>query len=847
MVQSPPGSGKTTLVPPAVALAVAPGGDGRVVVTQPRRIAARAAASRLAHLLGEPVGQTVGYAVRGDRRTSSSTRIEVVTSGLLLRRLQDDPGLDGVAAVVLDEVHERALDSDLLLALLLDVRSALREDLSLVAMSATVEAERFASLLGGAGVVDVPGALHPVGTVWAPPPAGVLPVDERGVTPAFLDHVAATALRALREQEGDVLAFVPGAREVDRVCRALAGSEVDVLPLHGRLDAAAQDDALRERAGRRVVVATAVAESSLTVPGVRVVVDGGLSREPRYDAARGLGGLVTVRVSRAAADQRAGRAGRLGPGTAYRCWGETDHAHLAAHPAPEIAVADLTGLALDLAVWGTPDAAGLLLPDPPPAAALDAARLTLRDLGAVDDDGRATERGRSLADVPADPRLARALLDGAAEVGPRLAAEVVAMLQEDLRAPGGDLVAGLRRARHEQPRRWAADVRRLERLAEGRAVPRGRAATSAGEEGAGSGGRAATSASEERALSGGRAATSASEERAGSGGRAATSASEERASRPPSLDTAVALVVALAHPDRIARRRPDGRFVMVGGTGARLADSTLAEQEWLAVADVERRPGEREARIRAAAVLDEVTALRVAAARRSESDEVTWRAGRLRARRVVRLGAIELSSTPMPRPDPATAADAVRAGLARDGLDVLPWTPAAEAMRARLAFVHGALGEPWPDVSDEALLVEPATWLDLTTDTPDLASGLRALVPWPEAGRLDELAPPRLEVPSGSTHAVDYADASGQPVLRVKLQECFGWGETPRLAGVPVLLHLLSPAGRPLAVTADLASFWENAYPGVRAEMRGRYPKHPWPEDPWSAPATSRTRRGQQR
>ena len=821
VVQSPPGSGKTTLVPPAVVLAVAPAGGGRVVVTQPRRIAARAAASRLAHLLGEPVGRTVGYAVRGDRRTSSSTRIEVVTSGLLLRRLQGDPGLDGVAAVVLDEVHERALDSDLLLALLLDVRGALREDLSLVAMSATVEAERFAGLLGGAAVVDVPGALHPVGTVWAPPPVGVLPVDERGVTPGFLDHVAATARRALHEQEGDLLVFVPGAREVDRVCRSLSGTGVDVLPLHGRLEAAAQDDALRERVGRRVVVATAVAESSLSVPGVRVVVDAGLSREPRYDAARGLGGLVTVRVSRAAADQRAGRAGRLGPGTAYRCWSEADHAHLAAHPAPEIAVADLTGLALDLAVWGTPDAADLTLPDPPPPAALDAARLTLRDLGAVDDDGLATARGRSLADVPADPRLARALLDGATEVGPRLAAEVVAMLQEDLRAPGGDLVAGLRRARHEQPRRWAADVRRLERLA-----------------------------GEERAPAGGRAATSASEERAPAGGRAATSASEERASRPPSpasLDTAVALVVALAHPDRIARRRPDGRFVMVGGTGARLAESTLAEQEWLAVADVERRPGEREARIRAAAVLDEGTALRVAAARRTESDEVSWRDGRLRSRRVVRLGAIELSSTPMPRPDPATAADAVRAGLARDGLGVLPWTSAAEAMRARLAFLHAALGEPWPDVSDEALLVEPATWLDLTVDTPDLASGLRALVPWPEAGRLDELAPARLEVPSGSTHAVDYADASGQPVLRVKLQECFGWSGTPRLAGVPVLLHLLSPAGRPLAVTADLASFWENAYPGVRAEMRGRYPKHPWPEDPWSAPATSRTRRGQQR
>ena len=814
MVQAPPGSGKTTLVPPAVALAA----GGRVVVTQPRRIAARAAAARLAHLLGESVGETVGYAVRGDRRTSSSTRIEVVTSGLLLRRLQADPGLDGVSAVVLDEVHERALDSDLLLALLLDVRGALREDLALVAMSATVEAERFAALLGGAPVIDVPGTLHPVTTSWAGPPPGVLPVDDRGVTPAFLAHVAATVRRALAEREGDVLVFVPGAREVDRVCRALVGTGVDVLALHGRLDAAAQDDALRERPGRRVVVATAVAESSLTVPGVLVVVDAGLSREPRDDAGRGLGGLVTVRVSRAAADQRAGRAGRLGPGAAYRCWSEADHAHLAAHPAPEIAVADLTGLALDLAVWGTPDAAGLSLLDPPPSAALDAARRTLRDLGAVDADGRATDRGRSLADVPADPRLARALLDGAALVGPRLAAEVVAMLQEDLPAPGGDLVAGLRRARHEQPRRWGADVRRLEALA-----------------------------GEQRALSGGRAATSASEARALSGGRAATSASEERASRPPALDHAVALVTALAHPDRVARLRPDGRFVMVGGTGARLADPTLAEQEWLAVADVERRPGEREARIRSAAVLDEQTALTVAGARRTESDEVTWRDGRLRARRVVRLGAIELSSTPRPRPDPATAADAVRTGLARDGLGVLPWTPAAEAMRARLAFLHRALGEPWPDVSDSALLVEPAAWLDLTTDAPDLAAGLRGLVPWPEAGRLDELAPARLEVPSGSTHAVDYADASGQPVLRAKLQECFGWREAPRLAGAPVLLHLLSPAGRPLAVTADLASFWENAYPGVRAEMRGRYPKHPWPEDPWSAPATSRTRRGQQR
>ncbi len=479
VVQAPPGSGKTTLVPPAVAVLV--GAGSRVVVTQPRRIAARAAARRLAQLLGEEVGQSVGFAVRGERRTGPRTRVEVVTTGLLLRRLQRDPDLPGVGAVVLDEVHERQLDADLALALLVDVRAHLRPDLLLVAMSATVEAARTAALLGTppVPVVDVPAALHPVERRWSPPPAGVLRTDERGVTPRFLDHVAATSVRALADDDGDVLVFVPGAGEVDGVVRRVrsrleAGSSgstgsagpagsVEVLALHGRLPSVEQDRALRPGPGRRVVVSTAVAESSLTVPGVRTVVDAGLSREPRTDHRRGLGSLVTVRVSRASAEQRAGRAGREGPGAVHRCWSEAEHAHLAAHPEPEVVVADLTAFALELAVWGAPGGEGLALLDTPPAVALAAARATLADLGAVDADGAVTRRGRVLATVPVDPRLARALVDGAPLVGARRAAEVVAMLSEDVRTADGDLVAALRALRRGGPGSgaWRQAVDRL--------------------------------------------------------------------------------------------------------------------------------------------------------------------------------------------------------------------------------------------------------------------------------------------------------------------------------------------------------------------------------------------------
>ena len=803
VLQAPPGSGKTTLVPPLVATL----GAGRVVVTQPRRIAARAAASRLAGLLGEPIGETVGYAVRGERRGGEATRVEFVTSGLLLRRLQRDPDLPGVAAVVLDEVHERQLDADLCLALLLDVRAALRDDLLLVAMSATVEAGRVATLLDEppAPVVDVPGSLHPVEAVWCPPPPGVLARDERGVTARLLDHVADTTRRALRERPGDVLVFVPGVSEIDHVCRRLAGCGARVRPLHGRLPSAEQDVALSPSPPdeRRVVVSTAVAESSLTVPGVRSVVDAGLSREPRTDHRRGLSALVTVRVSRAAADQRAGRAGREAPGAAYRCWAEAEHAHLAAHPEPEIAVADLTSFALELATWGTPDGRQLALLDAPPPAAMAAARAALLDVGALDDVGAVTSRGRAISAVPADPRLARALLDGAPLVGRRRAAEIVALLTDQTRAPGGDLVAALRTMRRGGPASgsWRAEVARLERL-----VPDPR--------------------------------------------------------REPADfmadDLATGAVVALAHPDRVARLRPGGStYLMVGGTGGVLprGESALAGLEWLAVADAERRPGAREATIRAAAPLDQDLALEAASSRWHEVDEVAWESGRVVARRVTRLGAIELASKRLEHPPAERVGAAVREGLRVEGLAALPWTDAAHALRARLDFLHRTLGEPWPDVADDALLDSVETWLGpelarirRTRDLQriDLLLALRRLQPWPEAARLDELAPERVRVPSGSEVRVDYApEGTDQPVLAVRLQEVFGWTATPRLADgrVPVLLHLLTPARRPAAVTADLASFWTNAYPQVRAELRGRYPKHAWPDDPTSAPATRTVKR----
>ncbi|MBI9114866.1 ATP-dependent helicase HrpB [Sanguibacter suaedae] len=792
VLQAPPGTGKTTLVPPALADAL----GGRVVVTQPRRVAARAAARRLAHLLGEPLGVTVGHSVRGESTTTPTTRVEIVTTGVLLRRLQRDPELAGVSAVVLDEVHERHLDADLTLALLVDVRATLRPDLVLVAMSATVEAHRTAELLGAgppgqpAPVVEAHGSLHPVDVRWCPPPTAVRRADERGPTRAFLDHVAATARRALDDHPGDVLVFVPGAAEVAAVTRALTGvrpaaGPVDVRPLHGRLTAHEQDLALETGPRRRVVVSTAVAESSLTVPGVRVVVDAGLSREPRTDHRRGLAGLVTVSTSRASAAQRAGRAGREGPGVVLRCWSEPDHARLPEHPAPEIATADLTAFALELACWGSPDGTGLALLDPPPAAALAVARATLRRLGAVDDDGAVTGRGRRIARAGTDPRLARALLDAAPLVGARRAAEVVALLSEDVRAPGADLVAALRSYRRDRPASWVAQVRRAERTAtEGTRGTRG-------------------------------------------------------ASRLTD-DLAVGLVVALAHPERVARRRPTGSaYLMVSGTGAVLPPgSPLAGYGWLAVADADRGAGRRDATVRSAAPLDEDLAVEAALADLHEEDDVRWADGRVVARRTTRLGAVELASATID-PPPDLVAAAVHDHLATDGLDALPWTDAARELRARMAFCHRVLGHPWPDVSDDALLDGLRTWLDVDRirtasqlRRTDVLAALRRLLPWPDAARLDDLAPERVPLPGGGTARLRYDD--DQPVLAVRVQEAFGWRTTPRVADgrVPVLLHLLSPARRPAAVTSDLESFWRTGYPQVRSDLRGRYPKHAWPVDP---------------
>ena len=834
VVIAPPGTGKTTVVPPTIANRLQSSAlSGKVVVTQPRRMAARAAARRLAHLTGTRLGDVVGYTVRGDRRVSADTVVEFVTTGVLLRRLMSDPEAADVAAVVLDEVHERQLDTDLVFGLVQQLAELRSDDhpLDIVVMSATLEADFWASRLPRpdgqpAQLFEAHAVTYPLAEHWAPLPGTQRALDARGVTPQFLHHVTDTVLTTIdREPDGDVLVFLPGGREIDRVAQQLAGrlggaTAPEVLPLLGSTPADQQDRILashREARRRRIVLATNVAESSLTVPGVRIVVDAGLDRQSRLDTVRGVSGLVTVGAAKSAMTQRAGRAAREGPGMVVRCLSDAEYAARPAHRPAEVFTADLTQAVLDLACWGAPDGSDLPLPDPLPARSYISAVEVLTQLGALtrhDADGtlQVTPLGRRLAQLPVDPRLGRALFDGAEFVGARSAAEIVAALTSEQRAQGADLSHLIGRLRAERPKRWTDDVRRL------------------------------------------------------------LAALDEPSPADLNDPLANGIVTALAFPQQIARRRTSGttqgssdEYLLASGTAASLPrGSSLQGCPWLAVAEVTLH-GDR-AIIRTAAELDQDHAELAAGPLLTHKTQARFVDGKVSARAVQRLGAIELSSTPIPPTADHTRA-AVAAEIQRDGVvaffavDTSRQHAGFKTLRGRLGVLHRVLGSPWPDVSDAALTQQLEQWLapeleqlakGIRTDRIDLTGALRRLLPWPEAAHLDELAPERLHVPSGSAIRLDWPDPEqhtddevAAPVLAVKLQECFGWTASPTVANgrVPVVLHLLSPARRPLAITTDLANFWDNVYPQVRAENRGRYVKHPWPEDPLAATATAKTNR----
>ncbi|MDP9800808.1 ATP-dependent helicase HrpB [Arcanobacterium wilhelmae] len=822
VVSAPPGSGKTTLVPPLLSAMVA----GRVLVVSPRRIVARASARRVAALAGEHVGESVGFRVRGETRAGS--RVEFVTPGVMLRLLMDDPSLEGVGAVVIDEFHERDLDTDLACAFVLDSQEVFREDLRVVIMSATLNAQRVAELVGGE-LVEVPGAVHEVRMEErvGPRALGATRSGAIVVEREFLAHVAGVVREAAAEFANDdaegvsILVFAPGVREVAEIAGMLRSvpavgpsGELPVYELHGGLDAREQDRVL---AGGEacVIVATSIAESALTVPGVRVVVDSGLSREPRFDAASGIGGLVTVHADRAAMIQRAGRAGRLGPGVAYRC---LPFATAESFAQPEIAIADVSGAALMAACWGAPGFEGLALMDQPPEANLAAALATLRALGAVDEEGHATERGRAFAQVPASPAIARALIDGASMFGGRAAARTAAALSLGVRPEGADLPAALAALGRAGKGARVAGVnagefeREVERLL--RMVERG--------------GVVAGALRQNLAYHPAQVSGSSHGNGYGSDSRA-------------DADERVAGVLALANPRWIARARGAG-FVAAGGTGAILpTPSPLAGEEWLAIGALRRGQGRADAIIDSAAPISAELALAAGAPMIETRLETATDGGKVRAWEVRSLGTIELERRSVPA-SPEIMREARLAHIRRTGVGELPWSGDARVLRARLAFLHEVLGEPWPDVSDEALAASLENWLDVGAARPDVAAGLRNLLPWPEAAQFDELAPERIATPLGGAR-VSYE--TGRPTVRMKLQEAFGWTTAPRVGGqaaVPVTLELLSPAGRPLAVTSDLASFWAGPYAQVRAEMRGRYPRHPWPENPLEAQPTRRAK-----
>ena len=802
VLEAPPGAGKTTRVPLALLEHVP---EGRILVLEPRRVAARAAAMRLASHLGEPLGERVGLTTRDERRTSVRTRIEVVTEGVLLRRLQRDPSIEGIALVMFDEFHERNLEGDLSLAFTLEARAALRPELQVLVASATLDGERVAALLGGVPVVRTEGRQHPVEVGHRDRP------DVRDLDVAVRDAVA----DLMAEGSGDVLVFLPGVREIRRAASALAGARLAgaplVLPLHGSLPPNEQDAALAPAppGRRKVVLATDLAESSITIDGVTAVVDAGLSREPRFDAATGMTGLVTVPASRASADQRAGRAGRTAPGLCVRLWPEREHAARDAHPRPAIATDDLTGAALEVATWGA-DVAELALLDQPPPAGWARGRETLAALGGLDGAGRITAHGRALAELPVHPRIAHLLLRGR-EIGlGTLATEVAAVLADrdpvssSWDAPCADLAVRVRVLRGERP---PAGVR-----VRGGALDRARR--------------------EQRRL-------------------ARLLKLDARARQP--LDGLGGLVLA-GWPERLAAARSDrrGSFLLAGGRGAELPEGdVLAGESYLAVAHLDR--GATAARIFLAAAVDASMVRQVLATHIEHDDEVAWRGGEVVAERRERLGAIVLTRERLHHPDPARRLAALLDGLATEGLDLLDWSEADRELQARVALIREIRGEPWPDLSDEVLLRDAESvfggFLLRARRRRDLAGvpvgdALRSRFGAASPRELNRLAPTHLQVPSGSSVRLDYTSGD-RPVLAVRVQEMFGARATPTIVEgrIPVVVHLLSPARRPVQVTDDLAGFWERTYPQVRAELRGRYPKHAWPEDPLTAPPLRGTKR----
>ncbi len=821
---APPGAGKTTRAP--LALLDEPwAADKRLLLLEPRRLAARAAAARMAATLGEKVGETIGLSVRLQSLVSARTRIEVVTEGVFARMILDDPALEGVAAVLFDEFHERSLDADLGLALALDAQGALREDLRLLVMSATLDGARVRALIGDAPLIESVGRAYPVATRYV----------GRNPSARIEDDVARVVLEALANESGSMLVFLPGQGEIRRVAEILEARvrrpDVDIAPLYGAMDARAQDLAIQPAppGRRKIVLATSIAETSLTIEGVRVVVDSGLMRVPRYEPDVGLARLETVRVSRANADQRRGRAGRVEPGVCFRLWEEAATAGLKPYAEPEILSADLSGLVLDCAAWGEVDPTRLAFLDPPPRGALAEARALLTSIGAIDAAGRITEEGRAISRLALPPRLARMAIDAARAGDAQTACEAAVVLTE--RGLGGDavdLTTRLEAFRRDRSLR-AEDARRL---------ARGLARKAA---------RALTPALSQRER--GRIPPGLT--------RGWREAPDEGAARPltpgPSPARGEGRLLASAYPDRIAMARGKrGAFLMANGRAASLEPhDALAGETFLAVGEVAGRAAAARILLAAPLTLDDIETVAGASIETAEELVFDRASASLRARRRRRLGALVLAEQTLAVPPGEQSALALARGVLSLGVARLPWSNSLRQWRDRIMFLRRAEGEPWPDLSDERLAEDP-DWLapfllgksrldEIGAD--EFSEALRAMLPFELSRRLDDEAPTHFVAPTGTAAPIDY-EAEGGPAIALRVQELFGLGEHPSVAGgrIPLTLHLLSPAHRPIQITRDLPNFWRGSWSAVRSDLRGRYPRHFWPEDPAGAAPTNRAK-----